>query len=1118
MFVVIFYGKTFSFTLIHTITDPLSHSPTHSCPPTYKLIVHPGSHAHSPTQSLTLIQWLTYSLTHPHTQLFTHVLSQSLTNTQSLSHSLTNTRNHSLTHNRSRTHNRSPTYLIIPNTHNHSHTPSFTRTQSPSHTPTQYLPRTAPRPSPTHFLAHPIILSSINDRSDRYSLSPTHPQSVTPHTIAVPQALIHSLSPPLPIAKSPTHNCSHTRSLTFHPINHLNTHTHYHSPTHTITRPLTLTRPRILAQTHTHSYTRTLPNPRPQQLIHLHPKPPHTHSQPHLPARPLIHAKSECILRDMSLSCNDDDDGFAAKELLDRANGLLYQCGHSFRVQTVTEIDVSFFLTLFEELSGERVPESMRIMTCYDDECRLCDDIIGFLSNDILHVSFSHISGRQVASGNFRAIGDFLELFSELFTIVDKPNATNAQQGDNGDDLTIDMLESLPDNLRSVMRQLEEVGQDVERFSREVNVCPDPSSHRRNKKTKPRKDAATQINKGSKNPKSSQMKSGARTKPVWKDVRFLPRNNSSPQVVKAPTTKYSARYRSSSVQAETKPQRKRIPSRREINAPVTKGNRQPIIATKVRRHSATDGTCSKAKPATQHDTRRTQILTKVPMPRKPKLSASRSLASKTTIRNTPHQKSCVSPETEGMCRSLRMFDHFDSIKRRLKKIKQERAKLDDEEAQKSFNESCSFSCECDMDDGLVCTADGSCQCGNYMLEYWDSGCKTKIYNGLPCELTSQCRTDLQLVCFGDRQQVCQCPSGMYFGESLLLPQCVNRPSVGEPCSDSVPCETGVGLTCVVKKKIQFCGCDQNYQWDKNVMSCHKSPSFGEPCSNSLPCKTGVGLSCAGDKETQFCGCDQNYQWDEDVMSCQRSPSFDEPCSNSFPCKTGVGLTCAGEKETQFCGCDQNYQWHEDAMSCQKSPSFDEQCSNSLPCKTGVGLSCAGEKETQFCGCDENYQWDKDVMSCQKSPSFDEQCSNSLPCKTGVGLSCAGDKETQFCGCGQNYQWDETALSCQENSVVDIEMIAVASSGVLVFLIVLVFVTIVVIKKRKDFRNLDCCCTETPKDVQPPLDIPQYASLHLNISGMISAAAQSPIDQRALAKVDSVVPVVGPMNQKRRGLT
>lgn len=131
---------------------------------------------------------------------------------------------------------------------------------------------------------------------------------------------------------------------------------------------------------------------------------------------------------------------------------------------------------------------------------------------------------------------------------------------------------------------------------------------------------------------------GARTKPVWKDVRFLPRNNSSPQVVKAPTTKYSARYRSSSVQAETKPQRKRIPSRREINAPVTKGNRQPIIATKVRRHSATDGTCSKAKPATQHDTRRTQILTKVPMPRKPKLSASRSLASKTTIRMYPGGK------------------------------------------------------------------------------------------------------------------------------------------------------------------------------------------------------------------------------------------------------------------------------------------------------------------------------------------------------------------------------------------------------------------------------------------------------------------------------------------------
>lgn len=71
--------------------------------------------------------------------------------------------------------------------------------------------------------------------------------------------------------------------------------------------------------------------------------------------------------------------------------------------------------------------ESMKIITSFEDECRLCDDIIEFLSDEVLHVSFCHISGRQVASGNFRAIGDFIELFSELFTIVNKSKDTQTR-------------------------------------------------------------------------------------------------------------------------------------------------------------------------------------------------------------------------------------------------------------------------------------------------------------------------------------------------------------------------------------------------------------------------------------------------------------------------------------------------------------------------------------------------------------------------------------------------------------------------------------------------------------------------------------------------------------------
>ncbi|XP_013381104.1 uncharacterized protein LOC106152154 [Lingula anatina] len=95
-------------------------------------------------------------------------------------------------------------------------------------------------------------------------------------------------------------------------------------------------------------------------------------------------------------------------------NNMLAQLHVPIRVKTLKEINANVFVTLYEGMMGDRLPDIIRNPMSIEDEIHNCQCVVDSISLDILHTSLSHITGQSIVHGDPGSIMNLVEVFSGL--------------------------------------------------------------------------------------------------------------------------------------------------------------------------------------------------------------------------------------------------------------------------------------------------------------------------------------------------------------------------------------------------------------------------------------------------------------------------------------------------------------------------------------------------------------------------------------------------------------------------------------------------------------------------------------------------------------------------------
>ncbi|XP_064423571.1 centrosomal protein of 95 kDa [Latimeria chalumnae] len=102
------------------------------------------------------------------------------------------------------------------------------------------------------------------------------------------------------------------------------------------------------------------------------------------------------------------------KDWLDVANELLTKCHINWKVKNLKECDASVFVSLYEAILGEKVPDYIGAPKSQENDAHNVQAVIDSLALDYLQVSLSHITGENIVKGDKESIQNLLEIFDGL--------------------------------------------------------------------------------------------------------------------------------------------------------------------------------------------------------------------------------------------------------------------------------------------------------------------------------------------------------------------------------------------------------------------------------------------------------------------------------------------------------------------------------------------------------------------------------------------------------------------------------------------------------------------------------------------------------------------------------
>ncbi|XP_072270198.1 centrosomal protein of 95 kDa isoform X2 [Pyxicephalus adspersus] len=116
------------------------------------------------------------------------------------------------------------------------------------------------------------------------------------------------------------------------------------------------------------------------------------------------------------------------------ANNLLSKCHVNFQVRDLTQCDAHVFVTLYEAILGEKVPDFIAQPRNQEDNAHNVQSVIDSLALDYLQVSLSHITGENIVRGDAESIRNLLEIFDGLLEyLTEQISEASSQNGDDAE-------------------------------------------------------------------------------------------------------------------------------------------------------------------------------------------------------------------------------------------------------------------------------------------------------------------------------------------------------------------------------------------------------------------------------------------------------------------------------------------------------------------------------------------------------------------------------------------------------------------------------------------------------------------------------------------------------------
>ncbi|XP_073319915.1 centrosomal protein of 95 kDa-like [Pagrus major] len=129
------------------------------------------------------------------------------------------------------------------------------------------------------------------------------------------------------------------------------------------------------------------------------------------------------------------------RDWVDVANDLLSKCHINLRLRKLTDCDANVFISLYENILGEKVPDYIAAPCSQEDDVHNVQSVIDSLSLDYLQISLSHITGENVVRGDKESINNLLEIFDGLLEYLKEEISEESQ---NGEDLNDSPNEDAP--------------------------------------------------------------------------------------------------------------------------------------------------------------------------------------------------------------------------------------------------------------------------------------------------------------------------------------------------------------------------------------------------------------------------------------------------------------------------------------------------------------------------------------------------------------------------------------------------------------------------------------------------------------------------------------------------
>ncbi|XP_068448608.1 centrosomal protein of 95 kDa-like isoform X3 [Clinocottus analis] len=129
------------------------------------------------------------------------------------------------------------------------------------------------------------------------------------------------------------------------------------------------------------------------------------------------------------------------RDWVDVANDLLSKCPIKLRLRKLTDCDANVFITLYENILGEKVPDYVAAPCSQEDNVHNVQSVIDSLSLDYLQISLSHITGENVVGGDQESIKNLLEIFDGLLEYLKEEISEESQNEELNDNFNADVLD-----------------------------------------------------------------------------------------------------------------------------------------------------------------------------------------------------------------------------------------------------------------------------------------------------------------------------------------------------------------------------------------------------------------------------------------------------------------------------------------------------------------------------------------------------------------------------------------------------------------------------------------------------------------------------------------------------